>query len=76
MSLRTMRSAQMGWSMYKATDPRASIEAINLALGGQDLPPISARMYDHYGRLERHGFTHYVPINELDMWVKGHRKAS
>ncbi len=78
MSLGTMRAAQVGWALYKASHPRASIETINLVLGGQNLPPISDRMYDHYRRLERHGYETYVPINELDMAVKAARmgKAS
>jgi hypothetical protein len=73
-----MRAAQMGWAMYRAADPRPSIEDINLALGGQGLPTISDRMYDHYRRLERHGYEAYLPINELDMAVKAARlgKAS
>jgi hypothetical protein len=74
MSTRTMRAAEVGWTVFRAGDERPSLAAINEELRRSDLPTISARMYDHYGRLARHGFDFYKPINELDMFVKAERQ--
>ena len=74
MSSRTMLAAEVGWSVFQAQSDRPSFESINVELRRRDLPAISARMYDHYGRLARHGFESYLPINELDMFVKSERQ--
>jgi hypothetical protein len=73
MTVASMRAAEVGWSLYRSDDPRPGLDRINAELGRRELPSISARMYDHYGRLNRHGFVRYVPINELDMHVKAER---
>jgi hypothetical protein len=64
------QAAHDGWLLFREADPPPTREAINEALAARDLPPISLRTYDHYGRLIRHGYDRYVPINELDMAVK------
>lgn len=74
MTVMTMRSAEVGWQLFAASEPSPSLEAINEALAQRGLPTVSARMYDHYGRLVRHGYDRYVPINELDMAIKSQRR--
>ena len=75
MSMHTMRAAEVGWSIFRSTNPPPTHDEINEFLKLDDLPPVSVRMYDHYRRLVRHGFSTYVPINELDMHVKAQRRA-
>jgi hypothetical protein len=74
MSVRTMRAAEVGWSLFQPGGPPPTLDEINAELARCDLPPVSPRMYDHYRRLVRHGFTTYVPINELDMFIKAERQ--
>jgi hypothetical protein len=74
MSVRSMRAAEVGWTVFVADEPRPDLDEINGVLESQELPAISPRMLDHYGRLVRHGFTSYMPINELDMWIKTQRQ--
>lgn len=71
-------AARRGWALFTSSSPRPSRDEINAALDKVDLPHISIRMYDHYGRLARHGVADYMPINELDIAVKNGqlRKAS
>src|ERR1051325_10392093 len=76
MSNASSRSAQAGFEYYIASHETPTREAINLELAARGLDPISARTHDHYRRLERYGFTTYMPINELDVLIKHHRQAS
>ena len=70
MSLMSQLSAQRGWSLYQESNGSLSREEINAKLEESQLPEISARMYNHYGRMVRHRVTAYMPINEFDMAVK------
>jgi hypothetical protein len=74
MSVRNMRAAEVGWSLFQTEDGNRSLDEINQELARRELPGISPRMYDHYGRLVRHGFSTYAPINELDMFIKSQRQ--
>jgi hypothetical protein len=69
-----MRAAEIGWELYRDGDPRPTLEDVNEGLARRQFPPISTRMYDHYGRLVRHAFEQYIPINELDMFIKTERR--
>jgi len=73
MTVRSMRAAEVGWSIFRASEPRPTLDVVNEQLAVRALPPVSTRMYDHYHRLARHGFDNYMPINELDMTVKARR---
>jgi hypothetical protein len=66
-------AARRGWELFSAAASALSRDEINSELTQETLPEISARTYDHYRRLSRHGRKRYVPINELDMDVKAGR---
>jgi hypothetical protein len=66
-----MEAARRGWALFTAATPHPSCDEINEQLGTAGLPGISDRMYKHYKRLERYGRRSYVPINELDVAVRG-----
>jgi len=70
MGNRTPAATLHGWSEYRAAVPPPSLDEINEHLQSRGLDCVSPRTYDHYGRLVRHGYDHYIPINELDMRVK------
>lgn len=70
------RASRDGWYIYAEATPRPDRGAVNEALARRGLPPVSPRTYDHYRRLDRHGYEHYIPINELDMAVKLGRVGS
>ena len=71
-NLRSMEAARRGWDIFTSTTPTPSLEEINEQLASESLS-ISARMYQHYRRLQRFGRRSYVPINELDVVMKGRR---
>jgi hypothetical protein len=56
-----------GWQLYRDSGYTLTREEINLALRGSGHRPISRRTYAHYGKLRRHGFREYLPINQLDV---------
>jgi hypothetical protein len=66
-------AARRGWEIFGTTTPAPSRDEINAALENVQLPAISKRMYDHYGRLARHGVPEYMPINDFDMALKNGR---
>ena len=73
MSNATPVAAQLGWEVYKTTQPRPSLEQINAVLTAEGLGSVSPRMYEHYRKLERLGQTDYMTINELDLWWREER---
>lgn len=74
MANASARAARDGWLIYTSSNPPPSRDEINGLLESRRVSPISKRTYDHYGRLARHGYDHYVPINELDMAVKASKR--
>jgi hypothetical protein len=70
MSLTNQQAAQSGWRLYQESGGSLSRDEINEELDQSQLPEISARMYNHYGRMARHRVSDYMPINEFDMAVK------
>jgi hypothetical protein len=72
-NLRSMEAARRGWALFTADTPHPAREMINDELVAAGLPGISNRMYTHYLRLERYERHEYIPINELDIEVRGHR---
>lgn len=70
MANATPEAARRGFDLYRQG---ASLVRINAILLAQGHPPVSQRMHDHYGRLVRHGYDRYVPVNELDVTVKALR---
>ncbi len=67
------QAARRGFEIFSAVTPPPSLDEINLQLSKREMPAVSLRTYDHYRRLARHGYSHYVPINELDVAVKAER---
>ena len=63
-------AARVGYGIYLGTSPRPSLVELNDALAEKHLPPVKDRTLDHYGRMERHGVSAYMPINEFDQAVK------
>lgn len=74
MANATPLAAEHGWSAFTSSVPPPARSEINEQLVARGLPPVSLRTYDHYKRLVRHGYSRYVPINELDMAVKATRR--
>lgn len=68
-------TAERGWQILRSTPGVLSRDDLNRALAIEGLEKISARMWDHYRKLQRYGIDHYVPINELDVMVKLRRSA-
>jgi hypothetical protein len=66
----TPQVAQLGWELYRRSVPRPSRDQVNADLAGQGHAQISIRTFRHYQNLERHGYSEYIPINELDVRVK------
>lgn len=66
----TRAAARRGFEFFMADPTPPSHEELNRRLDDDRLQGVSPRTYDHYRRLVRHGFRRYMPINELDMWVK------
>jgi hypothetical protein len=69
------KATAKGFNLYRSSEPAPTLDEINLTLAAEGLMGVSKRTYDHYHRLVRHGFDHYLPINELDMHVKHSRRA-
>jgi hypothetical protein len=63
--------AAEGYRLFLRSNGRVELDEINEYLGGRGLRPVSPRMYMHYGRLRRHGFESYIPINRFDIAVAG-----
>lgn len=61
------RPAEVGWALFRSSQYSLTLAQINQRLEKLGLKPISGRMYDHYGRLVRHGFEQYVTINQFDV---------
>lgn len=59
--------AEAGWAIYRDSDFAASLAEINAELTRRGFSKISPRTYRHYGKLQRHGYVRYVPINQLDV---------
>lgn len=71
MSNAKTEAAGRGWEVYKATNPRPSLVAINEVLLGEGLGQVADRTHKHYRRMERYGYLGpYVTINTFDV---GHR---
>jgi hypothetical protein len=62
--------AQRGWELFRATNPRPTLDQVNVALVDEGLEPVSYRTHRHYRRLDQHGLVDYMPINELDVMLK------
>jgi hypothetical protein len=71
----TTHAAQVGFDVFRSSDPPPPLEAINEALAAKGLDGVAARTYNHYSRLVRHGYDEYMPINELDMAIKAKRRG-
>lgn len=59
-----------GWEIYRDSGGNLTREELNSQLRALGLGRVSIRMFDHYGRLNRHGCFEYMPMNELDIRVK------
>jgi len=66
-----MAAGRRGWDLYISSAPHPTRSEINDQLREIEMVEISDRMYTHYQRLERYGRKLYVPINTLDVEVKG-----
>ena len=74
MANATPLAAEHGWSAFTSSVPPPTRSEINEQLTARGLTPVSLRTYDHYKRLVRHGYTRYIPINELDVTVKASKR--
>lgn len=59
--------AKKGYKLYRAVTPRPSLEEVNARLVANGHGVVSARMHEHYRKLDRHGLEDYLPINEVDV---------
>lgn len=59
--------AAAGWEIFRDADFALSLDEINDQLVRQGHAAVSARMYRHYGKLQRYGYERYVRINQLDV---------
>jgi len=66
-------AARQGFAFYTQEASPPALSTINEALTFAGYSPVSERMFDHYRRLVRYGYTSYVPVNELDVAVKASR---
>jgi hypothetical protein len=57
---------EVGYRLFLTGGTMATLEVINEALRSKGLDPVSQRMYDHYRKLKRLGYSDYVPINQVD----------
>jgi hypothetical protein len=72
----TSETLRAGWEFFRSMADGASLEEVNAVLAERQLGAISHRAYRHYRALERHGYDHYVTINEFDMQVKHHLRPT
>ena len=63
----TTKDAEAGWNIYRDADYALSMSEINDELVRRGHAPIKERTYRHYGKLQRYGYTRYLPINQLDV---------
>lgn len=63
----TRADAEAGWGLFRGSDYSLSLSEVNGALKRSGFSPISPRTYQHYRKLQRYGFTRYIPINQLDV---------
>lgn len=59
--------AQVGWQIYIEGNFALSLHDINEELIRRGFAPVSQRMFRHYRKLQRYGYTTYLPINQLDV---------
>jgi len=62
--------AEHGWTLYRTSFPRPSLEEINTQLEAVGMERVSPRMFRHYKKLDRYDLSRYLPINELDIRTK------
>jgi len=64
----TREAAARGWDIYKSTNPRPSLVAINEVLLSEGLGQVADRMNRHYQSMDRTGYNGpYISINRWDV---------
>lgn len=66
MGARPIDAAE-GYRLYREHHGKVGLDEINEFLRGKGLRPVSPRMALHYGRLFKHGYSEYIPINRFDV---------
>lgn len=66
MAARFIDAAE-GWGIYRQHQGEISLPEINEALRERGYRAVSNRMYRHYERLRRFGYSEYLSINRLDL---------
>ncbi len=70
MAARPIDAAE-GYELFARLGGDVELDEINEHLRGLGLREVSPRMYTHYQKLRRHGYSSYITINRLDLAVAG-----
>ncbi len=66
----SIKDSAAGWKIFKQSNYAMEMNEINRQLKKFGYRPIANRTYRHYHKLHRHGYTEYIPINQLDVMTR------